>query len=210
MEQTIRYAILLHAALGGIALLCGLISILARKGGLVHKKSGLIFTWSMILTGSIAMIVSLFPNHENPFLFAIGIFSLYFVITGYRALRFARKVESLFWDKLIAIIMIVSSLGMILGPILMYSVINIVLVVFAAVGAVFAIRDLLLFRDRTKLKENWLKLHLGKMFGAYISATTAFIVANQIIPGIYGWLLPGAIGAMVITYFMKRLKRGKL
>jgi hypothetical protein len=210
MEDFIRYAIYVHAALGGVALLGGLISILAKKGGGAHRKSGLVFTWSMILTGSIAMIVALLPNHENPFLFAIGIFSLYFVITGYRALRFARKVDSLLWDKVIAVVMIISSFGMILGPILMYSVINIVLVVFAIVGAAFAIRDLILFRDSERLKKNWLKLHLGKMFGAYISATTAFIVANQIIPGIYGWLLPGVLGAIVITYFMRRLKNGKM
>lgn len=91
----------------------------------------------------------------------------------------------------------------VIGPVILYSVINVVIVVFTT-------RDLMLFRNIGILQENWLKLHLGKMFGAYISATTAFIVANQIIPGIYGWLLPGAIGAIVITYFMKRLKRGKL
>lgn len=210
MEQIIRYVILVHAALGSLALIAGLISIVSKKGGSIHKKSGVLFKWSMIFSGVIAMVVTLLPNHENSFLFAIGIFSLYFVVTGNRALRFKSEISTLFWDKIIAWVMIIASVGMVFGPILISSVINIVLVVFAIVGGVFAVRDLLLFKNAQRLQQNWLKLHLGKMFGAYISATTAFIVANQILPGIYGWILPGVVGAIVITHFMSRLKNGKL
>ena len=106
MEKTIQILIYIHATFGGFALLAGLVSIIAKKGKNIHRKSGLIFFYSMILSGIIAMIVALLPNHESPFLFAVGIFSLYFVLTGNRALNFKRKNPDLKIDKLISIIMI--------------------------------------------------------------------------------------------------------
>ena len=108
MEKTIQILIYIHAAFGGIALLAGLVSIIAKKGKNIHRKSGLIFFYSMMLSGIIAMIVAVLPNHESPFLFAVGIFSLYFVLTGNRALNFKRKKTDLKIDKLISIIMIIT------------------------------------------------------------------------------------------------------
>ncbi len=52
------------------------------KGKTIHRKFGLIFFYSMILSGIMAMIVAVLPKHESPFLFAVGIFSLYFVRVG--------------------------------------------------------------------------------------------------------------------------------
>ena len=79
MEKAIQILIYIHATFGGIALLTGLISIIAKKGKPIHKKFGLVFFYSMILSGIIAMIVAVLPKHESPFLFVVGVFSLYFV-----------------------------------------------------------------------------------------------------------------------------------
>ena len=67
MEQTIQILIYLHAAFGGIALFAGLLSIITKKGQQIHKKSGLIFYYAMLLSGGIAMLVAVLPNHESPF-----------------------------------------------------------------------------------------------------------------------------------------------
>ena len=95
MENTIQILIYIHASFGGIALLAGLVSMIARKGKKIHKKFGLIFFYAMMISGITAMIVAFMPNHESPFLFAVGIFSLYFVLTGKRALNFKRKNSDL-------------------------------------------------------------------------------------------------------------------
>ena len=47
------------------------------------------------------MFVAVLPKHESPFLFAVGIFSLYFVLTGNRALKFKRETPDLIIDKLL-------------------------------------------------------------------------------------------------------------
>jgi amino acid transporter len=87
---------------------------------------------------------------------------------------------------------------------------NIVLCVFAIVGIVFSVRDLILFKNPERLKKGWLKLHLGKMLGAYISATTAFVVVNEFFPSFYGWFIPGIVGGFLIAYWFRKLDEKKL
>ena len=181
--------------------------MVAKKGKIIHKKSGLVFFYSMMLSGIIAMFVAVLPKHESPFLFAVGIFSLYFVLTGNRALKFKRKNPDLIIDKLISIIMIITGVLMILLPILLTKSINIVLVVFAIVGITFSVRDLVLFKKPEWLRKGWLKLHLGKMIGGYIMATTAFVVVNQFFPSFYGWFIPGIIGGFIIAYWMIKMNK---
>jgi uncharacterized membrane protein len=113
MEQTIKILIYIHAAFGGIALLAGLVSIIAKKGLAIHKKSGIVFFYTMLVSAVTAMIVAFLPNHESPFLFAVGIFSLYFILTGKRSLRFKYKNPNLQTDKWISRMMIITGILMI-------------------------------------------------------------------------------------------------
>lgn len=196
-----------HAPLGGIALLTGGISLIAIKGSNVHKKSGKIFFFSMLFSALSAFIISVLPNHESPFLFSIGLFSIYFLISGLRSLNFKQKEFHLKIDKIIAYLITLTGIVMILYPIVLYSKLNIILTVFGAVGIVFGLRDLKLFKDIQRLKKNWLKLHLGKMTGGYIAAVSAFFVVNQILPGIWNWFVPGIVGSGYITYWMIKLNR---
>jgi len=205
METIIKILIYIHAGFGGIALLSGLVSILAKKGKTFHKKAGLVFFYSMLISGIVAMIVAVLPKHESPFLFAIGIFSLYFVLTGHRALNFKRKNPNLKIDKWISKTMIITGILMIFLPIFLTKSVNIILVVFAIIGITLSLRDLVLYKNPERMKKEWLKLHLGKMLGGYISATTAFVVVNQLFPSFYGWFIPGIIGGFIITYWMTKL-----
>lgn len=205
MEKTIQILIYGHATFGGIALLAGLVSMIAKKGLQLHKKSGLVFYYTMVISAITGMFVALLPNHESPFLFAVGIFSLYFTLTGKRALRFKFKNPKVEVDQWISRIMIVSGILMVFLPVIISERINIILCVFAIIGIVFSIRDLILYKDADRLKKSWLKLHLGKMIGAYISATTAFVVVNQFFPSFYGWFIPGIVGGFVIAYWVRKL-----
>ena len=207
MEKYIQLAIIIHAALGRIALLAGLIAIISKKGQPIHKKSGIVFYYAMIASGASAIVIALMPKHENPFLIAVGVFSLYFVIGGYRALRFKSMTSSIKNDKILSIIMLITGALMILLPLVISQSINLVLLIFGIIGILFALRDLKLYQNRERLKKGWLKLHLGKMLGGYISATTAFVVVNGFFPGIYNWFIPGIIGTIYITYWMKKIDK---
>lgn len=207
MEKSIQILIYTHAFFGGIALLTGFISIVSQKGKVVHRKSGKLFYYSMLFSALTALIISVLPQHESPFLFSIGIFSSYFILTGYRALNFKLNNVNLLFDKIISWAMIFTGVIMILYNPIFNSKINIILTVFGFVGLIFSVRDLVLFKDIKKLKKIWLKLHLGKMIGGYISATTAFVVVNNFFPSFYGWFIPGVFGGMYITYWMMKLNK---
>ncbi|MDT0294280.1 DUF2306 domain-containing protein [Mesonia ostreae] len=205
MEKTIQILIYIHAAFGGIALLAGGISLLAEKGKTVHKKSGLLFYYAMMISGLLAMFVAVLPNHESPFLFSVGIYSLYFVIMGKRAVSYKTNQSNLSLDRFISLIMIFTGFLMIfLGP-LLNNTINPVLVVFGSLGIILSTKDMIVFRKPNALKKVWLKLHLSKMLGGYISATTAFVVVNEYFPNVYAWFVPSIVGGFIIAYWIRKI-----
>ena len=205
MMETAKVLILFHAFCGGVALIAGSLSMLFKKGAKPHKKSGITFYYAMVVFGLTALIVSCLPQHKSPFLFSVGIFSLYFVLSGKSSLRFKHESPNLFFDKLLSIIMIITGVLMIFLPVLMNKSINVILLVFAVTGISFSVRDLIIFNNAEKLKKGWLKLHLGKMMGGYISAATAFVVVNNVFPSYTGWFIPGIIGGFVIAYSMRKV-----
>jgi len=198
-----------HVPLGSLALLTGAIALIAKKGSTIHKTSGKLFFFSMLIAAIASFVISVLPEHENPFLLGIGLFSTYFLISGLRSLKLKQANFDPKWDRIVAFLIILIGFSMILYPILKSNSINIVLTVFGAVGIVFGFRDLKLLKNQERMKKGWLKLHLGKMTGGYIAAVSAFFVVNEILPGIWNWFVPGIVGSVFITYWMMLLDKGK-
>ena len=205
-EPLIHY---IHAPLGGVALIAGGVALAVTKGSIIHKKSGKIFYYSMLLSAMTALIISFLPNHKSPFLFSIGVFSSYFLVSGYRSLNYKQKDIDITTDKIIAYLIVLTGLVMVIYPIILYHRPSIILTIFGIVGIIFGIRDLLLFSDKTQLNKYWLRLHLGKMTGGYIAAVSAFFVVNKILPGIWNWFVPGIIGGIFITYWVRKVDKKK-
>jgi hypothetical protein len=103
--------------------------------------------------------------------------------------------------------MILTGISMILLPILITKSLHIILVVFAIIGILFSIRDLMLFKKPKRLRNGWLKLHLSKMIGGYICTTTAFVVVNEFFSSFYGWFIQGIIGGSIVGNWMRKLNR---
>lgn len=174
MELTDVLIYYIHAPLGGIALVAGGIALLAKKGKRAHKKWGKVFYYAMLISAITALVISVLPMHNSAFLFSIGLFSSYFLISGLRSLAYKQNQFNLIGDRILAYLISVTGLFMILYPFIFYGKLNIILTVFGGIGLLFGIRDLRLFRDQSHLKKSWLKLHLGKMIGGYIAAVSAF------------------------------------
>ncbi len=213
LQDSISLLIIAHAAFGGIALLAGFISIVTRKGKQCHKASGKTFFYSMFISAVTALVIAVMPKHENPFLFVVGVFSLYLILTGKRALRFKRlkKSDSLFWDKCISIGMLLTGLGMTTVGLIYLNTGNmfIVLTVFGVIGVLNALQDLRAHRDRKRLRNKWLPMHIGKITGGYIAAFTAFVVVNSVFPMLINWLLPTVLGSLYITYWIRKVSPKK-
>lgn len=206
----IDYFLFSHAFLGGIALLFGLVALVTRKGSKTHKFGGKVFFWSMLISGLIAMVISWLPDHTSPFLFAIGVFSLYLISSGYLAIRYKKPHVNLTFDKVLSLLMAITALGMILTPVILSSELNIVLLVFGAIGLTLSIQDLRTYSKPDQLRQKWLQAHLGKMVGGYIAAVTAFVVVNEVLPSLVAWLAPTVIGTTFIIYWTRKVSKTKI
>lgn len=209
-EKIVQLLIYTHAALGGIALLAGSTAIIAVKGSLLHRCFGKIFFYCMLASAFVSFIVAVSPGHYNPSLFAIGVFSSYFLISGYGSLRFKEVDFHLNADKGIAYLVIITGTSMILYPLLLAHKINIVLTVFGLAAVYFGARDLIAMRNPRALQKNWLKHHLGKMTGGYIAAVTAFLVVNNVLPSIWGWFAPSLFGVPYIVFWSQKMSVKKM
>ena len=70
--QIIQILIYSHALFGGIALLSGFISLIAKKGKKTHKKSGKLFYYCMLLSASTALVIASLPNMKIRFYLLSG------------------------------------------------------------------------------------------------------------------------------------------
>lgn len=210
MEFIIKIGIYIHAFFGTIALLSGLGSMLFQKGSKNHKKSGKMFSISMIISSVLSLPIALMPNHENMFLFLIGIFTIYLVLSGNRILLFKNKNKANFTDKLISGSLFFSAFLMLIFGIL-HIIQNqnggVLFLFFGTIAVVMSIRDFKFFTniDKTKI----LPFHIGKITGAYIASVTAFLVAGIRAEGILYWVLPTIIGSFVIFYWTKKISPKK-
>lgn len=208
MEQVIKIFIYIHAFFGGIALLSGLASILFIKGSANHKKSGKVFSYGMVISSLISLPICWLPNHVNNFLFLIGIFTIYLVISGNRVLLFKKKKEANFTDKLISGVMFVASLFMLFFGtyFLLKSNSGGILYLFFGLTAFFiSMRDFKFYKNIDKAKI--LPFHIGKMSGAYIASVTAFLVAGLRFEGLIYWISPSIVGTIFIMYWIKKVRK---
>lgn len=93
-----------HIITGAVGLIVFWVPIVARKGGAWHRRSGQVFTWSMLLTGSAAIGISLCtltdPMATHPQLVSHPVFSdaqLVRAIFGWMMLGLAILTINLAW-----------------------------------------------------------------------------------------------------------------
>jgi uncharacterized membrane protein len=215
MEQFIKIAIYIHAFFGGLGLISGCVSVFVKKGRDLHKKSGTLFSLSMCVSCLLSLMVASFPNHENPFLFLIGVFTIYLVFSGNRALNYKGRVleTANLLDVVVSYIMLVISITVFVSliySVVVYSKINLLYLVFGSLGVFISIVDFRFFKHFKKHKKAWLKSHIGRMLGAFIASITAFIVAGLSVKSLFAWLLPTVFGTLYIMYWNRKIKSPSL
>jgi len=202
MESIFTIVLILHIVGGTLGLLTGTINLFRKKGDANHKKNGILFTYSMFISGFAALILS-FINQSN-FLFIVGIFTLYLVSSGHRYLHLKpikNKPEPKILDWFISITMLLSGIlfiGLGISFLLNSDNFGIVLITFGSLGLIFVLQDFQNYKGNSKIENFWLIAHIGRMTGAYIASLTAFLVVNWHItnialPSFLVWLFPTAV-----------------
>jgi hypothetical protein len=75
--------LMVHFAAGLTALASGTVALATAKGGRLHKRSGIVFTWSMIVLGLLAAVMYIYKGQP----WAGGAFVMYLVFTGMTAVK---------------------------------------------------------------------------------------------------------------------------
>ena len=56
----------IHIAAGGLAIVLGAIALSVKKGGTIHRRSGLLFVYAMLVMGVSAAILSILIRAGQP------------------------------------------------------------------------------------------------------------------------------------------------
>lgn len=212
MPTLYQCLLFLHITAGSIALITGTTNIILSKGGKIHQKIGRTFVSSMMLTGGSALFMA--QIKPNPFLFIVGIFSIYLVGTAARYIKSTHaKPHLIDW---------VYTLGMfVFGSIfIIWGVITLsksdgmgaVMLVFGSIGLFSVYRDLKNYRGEINHPNYRLSIHIGRMVGGFTATLTAVLVVNAenfklSIPEYAYWLAPTLLLTPLSIYWIKKRKK---
>jgi hypothetical protein len=209
MEILFKALLVIHIVAGSIGLSTGTLNIIRKKGDTAHKKAGMFFLYAMLINGFAGFFMAIL--HQNQFLLIIAVFSIYLTSTGQRYLLWKNptyKVQKTDW--LLSSLMLVAAIGFIIwGALLVFTAENfgIVLLVFGFISILMVTQDFKNYNGKSKFKNFWLLAHIQRMTGAYIAATTAFLVVNNtFLPNIVAWLLPTVIVTPLIFKWSRMYK----
>ena len=76
----------IHIAAGGLAIVLGAVALSVKKGGTLHRRSGLLFVYAMLVMGTSASIMGLRKGLADGNVMA-GLMTAYFVGTALTNVR---------------------------------------------------------------------------------------------------------------------------
>jgi uncharacterized membrane protein len=204
----------IHIISGFTGLLLGTLLLIRKKGDVIHKKLGKVFTLAMVSTGLCAFYLSYV--HPNLFLFIVGVFTIYLSISGYRMIHLKKAhlgQKPQIGDAFLTILMLISSIIFFyigFKYMLAKQIFGIVYILFGSISLRLCSVEYKAYTGKVTDKLYGLKNHIGRMTGAYIAAFTAFLVINNtFLPAVLAWSLPGIIGGIFIGRTLRKLKSQK-
>ena len=101
----------IHIAAGGFAIVLGAVALIVKKGGTIHRRSGLLFVYAMLVMGISASILEFLkvPNWTNVL---VALMTAYFVGTALTTVRPASP-----WTRRINAAALTIVVGLALGAI---------------------------------------------------------------------------------------------
>lgn len=223
----------LHIVTGATGAIAFWVPVIGRKGGVDHRRWGRVFTRSLLVTGTVAIAMSLLTLHDpigtHPHLegrfepeFIRGIFGWMMLHNGILTLNLVwygwlcvtnrrSHAENLEWRNLgLQAALTLAAIacawdGYSIGQPLMM---GLAVVGFATVGT-----NLFFLYKPRRAPQDWQKEHLKALVGAGISVYTAFLAFGsvRIVPELalnpLMWAVPLTTGIGIILYHWRKLDR---
>jgi uncharacterized membrane protein len=181
----------IHIAAGGLAMVLGAVALLAKKGGAVHRRSGLLFVYAMLVMGFSASILGFLKSPTDGNVFT-GFMTAYFVGT---ALTTVRPVSP--WTRRINAVALMVVAGLALGTLVSgvkafnnpglspggvpFRTIGVMSFVLATVMILAAAGDVRILRSGLPRGGPRLARHLWRMcFALFIAAGSFFSIRERV------------------------------
>ena len=212
MEKILQIAPWIHAGLGFVCLISGLLALTAKKTKGRHTNAGRVFTVSLALT--FAAILLNIVVRKNVFMLGIGWLAVFASAEGWRALlRFKGSLgsEPTVFDYILGCATGLLSVALIAFGVQVFvasnNLMGLVCVGFGVLGAAL-LRDAWKRWKTPPSRKQWLKVHIDMMLGAFSAAVTAFL-AIQFSGHLGGfewvvWVAPTLLLSRYGTYETKR------
>ena len=96
----------IHIAAGGLAIVLGAVALSVKKGGTIHRRSGLLFVYAMLVIGATAWILEFLRSAAATNVIA-ALMSVYFVCTALTTVRPASR-----WTRVINMAALAVAVGL--------------------------------------------------------------------------------------------------
>lgn len=217
MDTFISKVLIFHAAVGGVALISGLVALGSQKGRKWHRTSGKVYFWTMTLVFITGILVA--GYRFNRFLFLIAFLSYYSVFAGVRALKL-KKIHlgqrPKWFDWAAGLVNATANLFFI-GLGIYYLALGrnlgapLLSIGFGIGGILISYTNLVPFIKRPLKPYHWYLSHIGNMVGGYIATSTAFIstmnARMDLINSFWAFALPSLIGIPVLLFWQGRVEK---
>ncbi|MEW5927091.1 MAG: hypothetical protein AB1941_06395 [Gemmatimonadota bacterium] len=181
----------IHVAAGALAIVLGAVALSAKKGGTVHRRSGRLFVWAMLVMGVSAAILGLRDGPADGNVTA-AVLTAYFVGTAWTTVRpaspWTRRIDAaaLATAAGLALLAVVGGVRMIASPRLSPGGVplrttGVMSLVLAAALLLAAAGDLRVVRSGMPRGGPRLARHLWRMcFALFIAAGSFFSIRERV------------------------------
>jgi hypothetical protein len=181
----------IHIAAGGLAIVLGAVALSVKKGGTIHRRSGLLFVYAMLVMGTSAAILSLRSGRDVGNVVA-AVLTAYFVGTALTTVRppspWTRRINgaALTLALTLALLAIVGGVNAFNGPRISSGgvpsrTIGVMSFFIATVLLLAAIGDLRVIRSGMLRGGPRLARHLWRMcFALFIAAGSFFSIRERV------------------------------
>ena len=181
----------IHIAAGGLAILLGFTALFVKKGGTIHRRSGMLFVYAMLVMGITASILS-FVQSAGATNAVAAFLCLYFVGTALTTVRPPSR-----WTRVINVAALVVAVGLVFLSIVggvknvsnpglspggvPFRTIGVMSFILATVLTLAAIGDVRIMRSGMPRGGPRLSRHLWRMcFAMFIAAGSFFSIRERV------------------------------
>jgi len=177
----------IHIAAGGLAIVLGAVALIVKKGGTIHRRSGLLFVYAMLVMGTTASVMGFLKSPTDPNVRA-GFMVAYFVITALTTVRSVTPWSGRMNVVALTIALVLASFGIVGGvrifnlPGRTYNGIPFFApLIIGAVLTLAAIGDVRIMRSGMPQGGRRLARHLWRMcFALFIAAGSFFSIRSRV------------------------------